>query len=61
MKYNTPSVSNYNPFDFFAKFDRLVLLIFLQKNEKIKFLFKIYYMLNNIMVKINNNYDFLIR
>jgi hypothetical protein len=33
----------------------------LQKNEKFKAILKVYYMLNDIIVKINNNYDFLIR
>jgi hypothetical protein len=39
---------------FYAKFDRLVLFDFLEKNEK----FKLYL---NITVQINNNMIFLIR
>jgi hypothetical protein len=56
---NTPSILIYNSFDFF-----LVSLIdssyskFLRKNEKFEAILKIYYMINDITVKINNKYDF---
>jgi hypothetical protein len=58
----TPSVLNYNSFAFFVP--RLAVssyLFFLKNLKKIKAIFKIYYMLNNIITKINNNYYFLIR
>jgi hypothetical protein len=42
---------------FFIKFDRLVLFGIFRK--KCKTIFKIYYMLNDVPIKINNNYDFL--
>jgi regulator of sigma D len=62
MKKYTPSVLNYISFDFFcAIFDRLVLFNVFAKNKKFKAIFKVYYMLNNVTAKINNNYDFLIR
>jgi hypothetical protein len=40
-------------------FDRPIYSIFFcEKNEKFKAAFKVYYILNNITSKINNNYDF---
>jgi hypothetical protein len=44
--FYTTSFPNYN------SFDRLVLLIFLRKNENFKAIFKVYYMLNNITIKL---------
>jgi uncharacterized membrane protein len=58
---NTPSVLIYNSFNFF-----MVSLIdssyskFLRKNEKFEAILKIYYMLNDITVKINDKYDFFL-
>jgi hypothetical protein len=57
----TPSFSIYNLFDFYTKFDLLVLFIFFVKKEKFNGMPKMYYIINDIIVKLNNNYDFLIR
>jgi hypothetical protein len=46
----------YNSFDFFTKLDRLDLFNFF-KDEKFKDILKIYYMLNIIIIKSNNNYE----
>ena len=56
--FNTLCVLIYNSFDFFVKFDRLVLFIFLAKMENFKVILTVYYMLDYITVKINNIYDF---
>jgi hypothetical protein len=54
----TPSFSIYNLFDFYTKFDLLVLFIFFVKKGKFNGMPKMYYILNDIIVKLNNNYDF---
>jgi hypothetical protein len=43
---------------FFTKFDRLVLFKKNRKNKKLKVILKVYYVPNNITLKINNNCDF---
>jgi hypothetical protein len=53
----TPSVPIYNSFDFLLSLTDLSYSFFI-KNEKFKIILKIYYMLNDIILKINNNYDF---
>jgi hypothetical protein len=56
---NTPSILIYNLFDFFV-----VSLIdssyskFLQKNKNFETILRVYYILNNITVKINDKYNF---
>jgi hypothetical protein len=52
----TPSIPNYNSFDFFCHL--LAYSIFFEKNKIFKAAFKIYYIQNNITSKINNNYEF---
>jgi hypothetical protein len=40
---------------FYTKFDWLVLFKFCAKNKNFKAILKVFYMLNDITVKINNN------
>jgi hypothetical protein len=47
----------YVLFEFFNKFDQIVLFSFMWKHEKIKTISKVYYMLNGIILKVNNNDD----
>lgn len=49
------SVIIYNLFDFFIKFDRFVLFEYFAKNNKFEAIVKVYYILNDIIVNINNN------
>jgi hypothetical protein len=52
---NTPSIPNYNLFDFLCQVVPARLIHFLQK--KIKTILKVHSMLNNIIIKINNYYE----
>jgi hypothetical protein len=55
--FYTFSILNYNSFDFLSNLVGLSYSIFFVKNRKLKTILKVYYMLNNIGVKINNNYE----
>jgi hypothetical protein len=56
---NTLSVLIYNSFDFFvASLIDSSYSKFLRKNEKFEAILKIYYMINDITVKINDKYEF---
>jgi hypothetical protein len=49
----------YNSFDFFfVKFDRLMLFKNFTKNKIFKAILKVHYRVDDIIVKIKNNYDF---
>jgi hypothetical protein len=51
----------YNSFDFFYQIWPAHFIHFFEKNEKCKVILEeVYYMINDITVKFNNNYDFLI-
>jgi hypothetical protein len=56
----TQSIPNYNSLEFFVACltGPSIQFFFCEKNEKFKAAFKVYYILNNITSKINNNYDF---
>jgi hypothetical protein len=43
---------------FYIKFDWLVLFDFLRENKKFKAILKVYYRVDDFIVKINNYYNF---
>jgi hypothetical protein len=57
--YYTPSVSIYNSFEIFVtSLTGSSYSFIFAKNEKFKAVSKVYYVVNDITVKVNNNYVF---